>query len=103
MDLTASPRHFASAIAGEVMECELGEVAQPHVRENAGKPHPAGSVSELLLGLENGWHNAGPASARISGANGNAEYVAGQHDNNYADIAVWTSMNVTVDRAPGCD
>jgi hypothetical protein len=50
-DGVAAPSHcFASAIDGEVMECELGDVAQPPVRENAGKPHSAESVSELLLG-----------------------------------------------------
>src|ERR1700756_2984111 len=36
--VAAPPRCFASAIDGEVVEFELGEVAQPTVRENAGEP-----------------------------------------------------------------
>ena len=43
------------------------------------------------------------APARIIGTNRNAGYVAVQNDNDCADVAVWTSLNVTADGVFGCD
>ncbi len=82
------------------------ETARRHRSSGASldRPHSAGSVSELLLGARKRLAQCRtPHLHELSAQRRNAGYVAVQNDNDCADVAVWTSLNVTADGVLGCD